>query len=116
MLAIALLALSMVQELPDLQAEYLSLFGGSYQQAVTIIATYQDGRPWRGAIACEGNWVKYADEDETAAGWMLPFRADARGAIVMNPRRDDAPFACYAGNGSVEVDFESAIYRITVKE
>jgi hypothetical protein len=118
MLALALIALSMAQavDLPDLEQDYLAMFGGSPQRAVTIIATYEDGRPYQGAMWCEGWWIKYADEETAAHGYGLPFRPDARGAIVMNPRSTDEPFSCFAGDGSVLVDLASSVYRITVTE
>jgi hypothetical protein len=67
-----------------------------------LVAVHRDGTPARGTIACDGLWVKHADEDkdENYQEWdfRLPFRTDSRGAVVFNPTPDmlGDRLTCYA--------------------
>lgn len=105
---------------PTLERDYLRTFTGSPQQLVCIIATDAEGRPYRGYVSCSGWWFKYADEDTTANGYALPFLTDARGAIVMNPHRDDDFFVCWATDYPeqkvlVDLSASNPVYRLKVR-
>jgi hypothetical protein len=111
MRALPLVALLLTQEPAiDLERDRLAMYDGSHLALITLIAQYEDGTPARGYIACEGSWYKHADRDEdTAVGIGLPFKTDARGAIVMNPLLSDEWIECFASKdgyyGRVRVEF-----------
>ncbi len=94
----------------DLERERLAVSNGSPLAMITVIARYQDGRPFRGSIQCSGEWFKHADEDATPSGPSLPFRTDARGAVILNPHLTDGWILCWAESnglsGRVTASFE----------
>lgn len=95
-----------------LEQDYLRTKSGSGMAMVTLIALHEDGTPLRGYISCAGSWFKHQDGEPTFYASSLPFRTDARGAIVMNPSLEDEWIACSATDkgkkGTVVVDFTDA--------
>jgi hypothetical protein len=103
--ATALLLAQMAE--PSLETDYLRLKGSAFA-LVTLIAVHVDGTPVRGFIRCDGEWFKYADEEDVLWGVALPFKTDARGAVVMNPHLDIEQLHCWSEDrgmrGDVTVD------------
>lgn len=105
----------LVTQAPDLERELKATRNGTDHALITIIARHADGRPYRGAIQCSGQWFKHEDGDVVYSGTALPFQTDSRGAIVMNPKQEDVGMLCWAGGGQVIVNFSdpTGVYEIT---
>ena len=120
--AISFAALLLIGQEGDLEQDYQRAHRGSRLAMLTIIATYADGSPMRGTIACGGWWFKHQDGADHITVEALPFATDARGAVILNPHLDDAWLVCEATDGvrsgSVTVSFSddhpTGVYRVEV--
>ena len=82
---------------------------------ITLIARYPDGTPAKGGrIGCTGWWFKYSDDPKEQAeqsGEAYMFKADSRGAVILNPNLDDTYLHCWAehrlAKGEVEITEDS---------
>lgn len=73
---------------PDLHTEWMRAQSDGPRTALVVVVVQRpDGSPVPGAVVrCDGYWFVYTDYKEAdLSGENIAWRADSRGAVVLNP-------------------------------